>query len=60
MTTNTVKQSTLDLNKKDILKIMEMNPKFLALVYKLAQAMGYTKTQTLSNQVSSEKQTFIL
>jgi hypothetical protein len=55
MTTNTVKQSTLDLNKKDILKIMEMNPKFLALVYKLAQAMGYTKTQTLSNQVSSEK-----
>ena len=60
MTTNTVKQSKLNLNKKDILNIMKINPKFLALVYKLAQAMGYTKTQTLSNQVSSEKQTFIL
>jgi hypothetical protein len=59
MTTNTVKQSTLDLNKKDILKIMEMNPKFLALVYKLAQEMGYTKIQIISNQVASEKQIFI-
>jgi hypothetical protein len=60
MTTNTVKQSTLDLNKKDILNIMEINPRFLELVYKLAQAMGYTKTQIISNQVSSEKKTFTL
>jgi|JI102314A2RNA_FD_contig_101_491913_length_1434_multi_3_in_0_out_0_1 hypothetical protein len=60
MTTNTVKQSKLNLNKKDILNIMKINPRFLDLVYKLAKEMGYTKTQTLSNQVSSEKQTFIL
>ena len=58
MSNHTLKQSKLNLNKKDILQIMETDQEFLQLVYQIAEKLGYKKT--ISNQELSKRPIVII
>lgn len=44
MSNRRVKETQRNLNKKDIIEIMNTDPSFLKLTYRIAESLGYKKS----------------